>query len=359
MSESGVNAWIRPQVRALSAYHVADAGGLVKLDAMENPYRWPKELVDAWLEEIQDAQLNRYPDPSPVELKRRLRATMELPEGLEILLGNGSDELIQLIILGLLGPGRTVMAPEPSFVMYRMIAIAAGLEFCGVPLVADSFALDRDAMLQAIADRSPAVIFLSYPNNPTGNLFEPQVVQEIIDAAPGLVVLDEAYTPFAQDSWVPRLEPDSDVIVLRTLSKVGLAGLRLGLMAGPARWLGEFDKLRLPYNVNVLSQVSADFALRHYPVLEEQVSAIRRDREDLLGKLQAIPDLRAWPSAANFILFRTPAGQADRVFQGLKTEGVLIKNLSGAHPLLTDCLRVTVGSPDENRAFLDALSAVL
>ncbi|RKZ36589.1 MAG: histidinol-phosphate transaminase [Gammaproteobacteria bacterium] len=358
MNENEVSAWIRPQVRALSAYHVADAEGLVKLDAMENPYRWPETLVEAWLAEIQDAQLNRYPDPSPDALKSRLREVMNLPEDLEILLGNGSDELIQLIILGLLGPGRTVMAPEPSFVMYRMIAIAAGLEFCGVPLLPDSFALDRDAMLQAIAERSPAVIFLSYPNNPTANLFEPQVVQEIIDAAPGLVVLDEAYTPFAQESWVPRLEPDSNVLVLRTLSKVGLAGLRLGLMAGPARWLGEFDKLRLPYNVNVLSQVSADFALRHYPVLEEQVSAIRRDREDMFGKLQAISGLRVWPSAANFILFRTPAGEAGRVFQGLKTKGVLIKNLSGAHPLLTDCLRVTVGSPEENRAFLDALRSL-
>lgn len=353
-----VGQWIRPSIRALAAYHVPDATGLVKLDAMENPYGWPPELVDAWLEELRGVALNRYPDPRSPELIETLRPVAGIPADQSVILGNGSDELIQVVIMALAAPGRAVMSVEPSFVMYRMIAGYADMAYAGVPLGAD-FALDRHAFLAAMEVHRPAVVFLAYPNNPTGNRFPREDVEAIIEAAPGLVVVDEAYAPFADDSFLTDLGRYPNLVVMRTVSKQGLAGLRLGYLCGPGAWLSEFDKLRLPYNINVLTQASAAFALRHHEVLAEQAAAIRRDRGVLMEALAALPGVRPYPSEANFILFRVPAGQGDRVFQGLKEAGVLIKNLSGHGGVLADCLRVTVGRPEENARFLEALAKAL
>ncbi|HEB99130.1 MAG TPA: histidinol-phosphate transaminase [Thiotrichales bacterium] len=355
--EDRVRRWIRPEVRALSAYHVPDPGDAIKLDAMENPYPWPEPLVDAWLEKLRSVSLNRYPDPAARALKARLLDTMGVPAGMDLLLGNGSDELIQMIVLAVAAPGRVVLAPEPSFVMYHLIAEVVGMRYVGVPLGKD-FALDAGAMAEAIRAHEPAVTFLAYPNNPTGNLFDEAAVRAVIEQSPGLVVVDEAYAAFARDSFMEALAEYDNLLVLRTLSKMGLAGLRLGLLAGSPAWLGEIDKTRLPYNINVLSQVSAEFALEHREVLDRQTADIRRDRALLFDALAALPGIEPWPSEANFILFRTPPGQADSIFEGLKARGVLIKNLSSQGGMLTDCLRVTVGTPDENRAFLEALREV-
>lgn len=351
--------WVRSEVRGLCPYQVPDASGLVKLDAMENPYTWPQHLVAAWLEELRGVHVNRYPDPSAARLKTQLRETMEVPTGMEILLGNGSDELIQLIALTLHFPSRVVLAPEPTFVMYRITALAAGLGYVGVPLRTDNFDLDREAMLRAVKHHQPAVIFLAYPNNPTGNLYDYDMVGELIDAAPGLVVIDEAYTPFAGASFMQRLTDSPNLLVLRTLSKLGLAGLRLGLLIGRRDWLTELDKLRLPYNINVLTQVSARFALAHYHVLRAQTEQIKKDRDDLMQSLAALEGVNPWPSRGNFILFRVVPGRANAVFEGLREAGILIKNLHGSHPSLEDCLRVTVGTPEENRAFLDAITRLI
>ena len=346
--------WIRPAIQALSAYHVPDAGDLIKLDAMENPYRWPEALIDEWLDILRDVELNRYPDPGAQALSEQLRQSMQVPDGMQLILGNGSDELIQMLALAVSGPERVILAPEPTFVMYRMIAAFAGMQYRSVPLAGD-FSLDRDATLQAVQQYQPAIVFLAYPNNPTGTLFAADDVEAIIQAAPGLVVIDEAYAPFTDASFMSRLGDYPNLLVLRTVSKMGLAGLRLGLLAGPPAWLGEIDKVRLPYNINVLTQVSALFALEHKGVLDEQTQQIRRDRQALLDALRAVPQLEAWPSDANFILFRAPAGRADILFEAMKSRGVLIKNLSAAGGRLQDCLRVTVGTPEENAAFLAAL----
>jgi len=351
--------WIRPEIRALSAYHVPDAADLIKLDAMENPYGWPEDMVEDWLERLRGVAINRYPDPSARALRARLSAAFDVPPGMDLLLGNGSDELIQILAMAVAGPGRVVLAPEPSFVMYRMIAQFIDLEYVGVPLVADDFSLDLQAMTAAIERHRPALIFLAYPNNPTGNAFDADAVREIIAMAPGLVVVDEAYTAFADDSFMPRLADFPNLLVMRTVSKMGLAGLRLGLLAGAPAWLQELDKLRLPYNINVLTQASAEFALEHKAVLDEQTDRIRHDRGLLHAALSELPSLTVYPSQANFILFRVPAGRADEVFQGLKERGVLIKNLSGAGGVLGDCLRVTVGSSEENAVFLKALRAAV
>ncbi len=354
-----VQRLVRPEVRRLNAYHVPDSAGMVKLDAMESPYPWPGDLVEAWLAALGSVTVNRYPDPAAVRLRGRLRAVMGVPAGSEILLGNGSDELIQLILLCLSRPGAKVLAPEPSFVMYRLLALAAGMSFVGVPLREDDFMLDPAAMLSAVREHRPSAVFLAYPNNPTGNLFQEDVVQAVLESTDGLVVLDEAYTPFADASFLPALPAQSNLLLMRTVSKMGLAGLRLGWLAGDPAWIDEFDKLRLPYNINVLSQISAEFALEHMHALMAQTRKIRDARERLFNSLASLPGVTVWPSEANFLLFRLPSGRAVEIFQGLISRGVLVKNLHASHPLLTDCLRVTVGTPEENAQFLDGLQALL
>ncbi|MHB8347857.1 MAG: histidinol-phosphate transaminase [Acidiferrobacterales bacterium] len=348
---------IRPEILALRAYHVPDATGLVKLDAMENPYVWPEPLKRQWLERLHDVAINRYPDPSSRALRDRLRESLGLPARLELLLGNGSDELIQLILMGVARPGACVVAPVPTFVMYEMIAKFLGLEFVGVPL-AEDFALDLSAMKTAICVHRPAVVFLAYPNNPTGNLFDDSAMDAILQAAPGLVVVDEAYNAFALRSYMDQLGRYDNLLVLRTLSKQGLAGLRLGMLAGDPAWLSEFDKLRLPYNINVLTQASAEFVLSHAQILDAQTAQIRADREWLYHQLERLTGVHVWPSAANFLLFRTtrPAG---RVFAELRRRGILIKNLDSAGGALDECLRVTIGTSHENALFLDALAQAL
>jgi len=348
------NRLVREDILRLSAYHVPDSAGFVKLDAMENPYPLPEALRMSLGELASKAALNRYPDPSAHRLKERLRAVMGVPDGMEILLGNGSDELIQIVAMALARPGAAMLGVEPSFVMYRMIAAFCGMRYEAVALRKD-FTLDTDACLQAIDRHQPALTFIAYPNNPTGNLFDAQGVSRIIEASPGLVAVDEAYFAFADASFLPRLADYPNLLLMRTVSKLGLAGLRLGLLAGRPEWIAEFDKVRLPYNINVLTQLVAERVLREQTVLEEQAAAIRSERERLGSALTQLPVLTAYPSDANFILFRIP--NAARVHAALKACRVLVKNLDGMHPLLADCLRVTVGTPTENDQFIEALSA--
>jgi len=347
---------IRDEIRAMGAYHVPDSRGYVKLDAMENPYGLPAALAAEVGQLASAAALNRYPDPSAAALKARLRELMGVPAGMEILVGNGSDEIILMLALAVNRPGAALLAPEPSFVLFRMVAGFVGLRYVGVPLAAD-FGLDLAAMESAIRTQRPALVFLAYPNNPTGNLFDPAAIARIVELAPGLVVVDEAYHAFAGESFLPQLERYPNLLVMRTVSKLGLAGLRLGLLAGREEWLRELDKVRLPYNVNVLTQVIAQRVLEHKEVLDAQAASIRQERGRLYSQLSAIPGAQAFPSRANFVLFRVP--QADAVFAALKAHGVLIKNLNGSHPMLAGCLRVTVGTPRENDQFVEALQSSL
>jgi histidinol-phosphate aminotransferase len=356
--DSRVAHLIRPEIRALKAYHVPDARGLIKLDAMENPYALPEPLRAEWLGALAHVEINRYPDPGAHVLRARLRDALAVPAGMELMLGNGSDELIQIVLMAVARPGAVVLAPTPTFVMYEMIATVLGLRFVGVPLQPD-FALDRAAMLETIAVHQPAAVFLAYPNNPTGNLFDRADVDAVIEAAPGLVVVDEAYHAFAGDSYLGELTRRDNLLVMRTMSKQGLAGLRLGVLAGAPAWLAEFDKLRLPYNVNSLTQASATFALAHAEVLDDQAARIRADRETLWRALRARPGVTAWESRANFILFRVEHVPARDLFEGLRARGVLIKNLDPAGGLLKNCLRVTVGAPAENALFLEALGQLV
>lgn len=347
---------LRQEIVALHAYHAPSGRGMIKLDAMENPYSLPQGLRDEIARVVADAAVNRYPDASAAALKEQIRAVTELPHGMDVLLGNGSDEIIQLLALAVAKPGAVMVGVEPSFVMYRMIATFAGMQYVGIPLKED-FSLDCAAMLEAIRRHKPALLFLAYPNNPTGNLFNADDIARIIAAAPGLVIVDEAYYAFTDASFVPQLASWPNLLVMRTFSKLGMAGLRLGFLAGATAWLEQLEKLRLPYNVGVLPQLVAELLLRQHAVLQEQAARIRRDRTWLYERLVGTVDVHAYPSAANFIMFRV--NHAERVFEGLKQRGILIKKLHGAHPALDNCLRVTVGTPEENEQFIATLQDTL
>ena len=358
MPEKLINALFRPQILAMSAYHVANAEGFIKLDAMENPYSWPEELKTEWLETLRDCPLNRYPDPEARQLANSIRNHDGISDASAIMLGNGSDEIIQILLMALANTSQ-VLAPAPGFVMYKQLSDSLGLGYHGIPLLADSLALDLPTMLQSISEQQPAIIFIAYPNNPTGNLFAEQDILAIINAAPGLVIIDEAYAPFAKASFLTRLADFPQLLVMRTVSKLGLAGLRLGYIAGHPDIIGQLNKIRLPYNINSLTQLSAEFALNNKTLFDEQTQAICEQRTRVFAELEQLPGITPYPSAANFILFKTPAQQADAVFASLKTQGVLIKNLNPQGGLLADCLRVTIGTPHENSAFLQALKNAL
>jgi histidinol-phosphate aminotransferase len=348
---------IRPDVLAMTSYPVPDSSGLVKLDAMENPYGLPAELAMKLGEHLTAVALNRYPEPRPAALLDKIKRTMAVPAGCEVLLGNGSDELISMLSVACARPGATVVAPVPGFVMYAMSAKFARMEFIGVPLNAD-FTLDADALVAAIDAHAPALVYLAYPNNPTGTLYSESDVERVIAAASkSLVVIDEAYQPFAGHTWMPRAAEFDNVVVMRTVSKLGLAGIRLGYMAGRAAWLTEIDKVRPPYNVNVLTQATADFLLDHLDVLDAQAAELRAERARLEAAVAALPGAIVFPSAGNFLLVRVPDAAA--AFETLLTSRVLIKNVSKMHPLLANCLRLTVGTVEENAQMIAALKLAL
>lgn len=347
---------IRSEILALTAYHVPPATGMVKLDAMENPYTLPSELRQEIARLTAEAPVNRYPDAGATLLKTALRETLHIPDEMAIMLGNGSDEIIQIIAMAAAKPGAVLMSVEPAFAMFRMIAAFANISYVGVPLESD-FSLDQDKMLAAIAKHQPAVIFLAYPNNPTGNLFDAEVILRIIEATPGIVIIDEAYHAFADASLMDKLTHYPNLLLMRTLSKLGLAGLRLGLLIGRQEWLTQLEKLRLPYNVGIITQLVGREVLRHSDILLAQANAIKSERAKMNDELAVLDGIEVFHSDANFILFRVT--DATRIFQELKQNGILIKNLDGTHPLLVNCLRVTVGTPDENSQFIRMLHTIL
>ena len=350
---------IRQDVQSMHAYAIQPSAGLVKLDAMENPFRLPPELQRELGERLGRVAINRYPGARNGDLIAALSSHVDLPAGCKLMLGNGSDELIDLLSVACDRPGATILAPRPGFVMYAMSAQLRGLGFVGVPLT-PAFELDEAAMLAAIERHRPALTYLAYPNNPTANLWDDGVIDRIVAAVgaqDGLVVFDEAYQPFASRSWMQRMAAHEHVLVLRTLSKFGLAGVRLGYLCGAAALIDELDKVRPPYNVSVLNAEAALFALEHADEYARQAALLRAERERLQAALCALPGAQAFPSEANMILVRVPDSQ--RAFDGMKARGVLVKHIAGLHPLLANCLRLTVGTPEENDLMLHALKESL
>ena len=355
---------IRQDVQSMHAYAIQDSAGMVKLDAMENPHRLSASLQAQLGQRLGALALNRYPDGRVNDLRHALAEYAHMPEGFDIMLGNGSDELISMLAMacdvvgepesGASSTAATILAPVPGFVMYAMSAQLQGLKFIGVPLTAD-FELDESAMLAAMAEHQPAIIYLAYPNNPTANLWDDAVIEKIINAAPGLVVIDEAYQPFSSKSYINRISQHKHVLLMRTMSKFGLAGVRLGYMMGPKALIAEIDKVRPPYNISVLNYECALFALEQRDVFALQAQELIAQRTLLLAALNAMTGVKAWKSDANMILVRV--NDAAKTFEGLKTRKVLVKNVSKMHPLLANCLRLTVGTADENLQLLAALEA--
>lgn len=368
---------IRQDVRGMHAYAVQDSKGMVKLDAMENPYRLSPTLQEALGKRLGAVALNRYPDGRVNDLRQALAAYADMPDGFDIMLGNGSDELISMLSIACAVPDATgaravVVAPTPGFVMYAMSAQLLGLEFVGVPLGAD-FALDVPAMVSAILAKKPALVYLAYPNNPTANLWSESSMAQVIAAAGevgSIVVLDEAYQPFSSRTYLDTIRQAPDrhghVLLMRTMSKFGLAGVRLGYLMGPKALVAELDKVRPPYNISVLNYECALFALEHADVFAQQAASLRAQRTRLLAALRDMPQVHAWDSDANMVLVCILAQGAaaleaatTKVFNGLKARGVLVKNISKMDPMLAGCLRLTVGTEEENTQLLAALRASL
>ena len=387
---------IRRDVQSMHAYAIQDSAGMVKLDAMENPYVLPPALQAQLGERLGKLAINRYPGARVEDLKTALRSYAQVPAGYGLMLGNGSDELISLLAMACSTPAQAgsgqpaqagigqpaqagsgqhaqvgsaqlssakILAPLPGFVMYAMSAQLQGLQFIGVPLT-DDFELDEPAMLTAIAHEKPAITYIAYPNNPTANLWDESVIKKIIFTCAqygGIVVMDEAYQPFSSKSWMQHIhaapETNANVLLMRTLSKFGLAGVRLGYMTGPAALVNEIDKLRPPYNISVLNAECALFAIQNKEVFALQALEICAQRAMLLKAVNQIPGAQAAKSDANMFLVRV--ADAAKTFDGLKQRGILVKNVSAMHPLLTNTLRISVGTPAENQLLLKALQECL
>ncbi|MDU0810496.1 MAG: histidinol-phosphate transaminase [Burkholderia sp.] len=344
---------IRQDILKIDGYSVQDATGFVKLDAMENPYSISIPIMHALGERLSQVILNRYPISRPSTLINKIRDIMKVPEPCDVLLGNGSDEIISMLSVACAKPKAKILAPVPGFIMVEMSARFSHLEFVGVPLL-DDMSLDIDAMLIAIDKNQPALIYLAYPNNPTGTLFSDAEIEEIIALSKGgLIIIDEAYHPFAQQSWLQRIVEFDNVVIMRTVSKLGLAGIRLGYLVGMPIWITEIDKVRPPYNINALTQEAANFFLDYIDIFNAQAADLCYERERLAIELSMLPGVRVFPSSGNFLLVRVPS--AAIVFDALMTEHILIKNVSKIHPLLSGCLRLTIGSPEENASLLSAM----
>jgi histidinol-phosphate aminotransferase len=349
-----VQAVVRPEILAERAYRVPDTDGLVLMHANENPHPLPPALRERLARAAAAVPLNRYPDGGGAAVKAALARALPLPPGAAMALGNGSDELIQILTTVVAQSGAAVLAPDPTFVMYRVYALHAGVRYVPVPL-RDDLEVDEPALIEAIARERPALVWLASPNNPTGRAVPVAAVERILAAAPGVVAVDEAYADFGGVSLLPRVLEFPNLVVLRTLSKVGLAGARLGYAAGHPAWIGEIDKVRSPYNVNALTQAVVPVLLEAGDVLAAQAAAVCEERGRLAAALAAVPGFSVTPSDANFLLVRVP--DAERVAADLRAGGVLVKSLHGHHPLTANCLRITVGTPAENETLLRVLAA--
>lgn len=342
---------IRNDIRSLAAYHVPESRGLIKLDAMENPFAMPDDLRRGWAKALAGVEINRYPDAVMQGLREKIAGHAGVAAD-QVLVGNGSDEIIQMLLLAA-NPGACVV-PEPTFVMYAVISRWLKRPVATVPLGRD-FSLDAEKMLQVCAREKAAIVFLACPNNPTGNLWPEETIRKIADNFNGLLVIDEAYGPFSERTHTHLIS--RNVLLLRTFSKLGWAGLRLGYLLGEAETIAQLNKVRMPYNINALTQTSVLFLLDHFDRFERQCAEICRERERMLAVLKSIEGLEPVASQTNFLLVRVDG--AEEVFERLKAAGILVKSMHHGGGLLANCLRITIGTKEENSAVVAALREIL
>ncbi len=350
MKKIDIASLVKPNVRSLRAYQAEEIPCKVKLDANESPYGFRA---------LKSVKTNRYPDPEAKALRNLVAKQFKIKSE-NILHGNGSDELIYYLITTFGGP---VLYPVPTFSMYGIISQVLGEKKIEVPL--DSkFDLDIEKILKAVKRYKPKLIFLSSPNNPTGNSFSSEKILKIIETTSSLppsplslslVVIDEAYQPFSdRKSFLPMLKTCRNLIILRTLSKIGLAGLRVGFMLADSKIIKEVNKVRLPFNLNSISQELAVEILKNRSLMRSYIKSIISERKKLFNEMKKTEGIEPYPSDANFILFRVE--ESDRIYKGLLRKGVLVRNMKG---IIDGCLRVTVGTPGENAVFLKTIKELL
>ena len=348
---------IRPKIRAMKAYSIDHTPSPVILDANEAPFTPPRKLLERMLVVMAGTPLNRYPDMEALALRGAI-AQKDGAAVEETLLGNGSDELIFYLIQAMMEPGERILVPTPTFVMYDVIARSLNMETVTAPLRPD-WSLDLDLTLARIKETSPKIIFLASPNNPTGRRYPAEEVNAIIQAAPGAVVVDEAYIDFSQAGPYGLLyKKHPNVIIMRTLSKMGLAALRLGYILADRAVIENVNKTRLPYNVNAMTQAAAGEAVRHWDEFVPLFRGVMEEREKMQSALAAVQGIEFWPSDANFIFMRIKNGAAEKVFKSILADGVRVRWFKG-HPVAGDCFRVTIGAPAENATFLAAIKKAL
>ncbi len=349
-----IESRVRKSLRELSAYSAPRLDCAVRLDGNESPFALSKGLETMVQNAIRKVEVNRYPDPEAKNLRNIISKVSGFSKD-RILLGNGSDELIGMLITTFSGGTKKILYPTPTFSMYGLTGLAMGMELIELPLD-EQFDIDSAVTIEAINKNNPDLIFLASPNNPTGNAFSSSKIREILDCSEGVVVIDEAYSDFSGHTFMPLLEEYDNLVILRTLSKVGFAGLRLGILYAREGLVREINKVRYPYNVNSLSQEVAEVILNDLEFVNENVQLILKERHRVYDRLSEIGGLDVYRSDANFIFFRVKG--AGVIFNKLIKKGVLIRNF---HSLgrLKNCLRVTIGAPHENEAFLIALRDVL
>lgn len=341
-------------INSISAYSVPDIDCSVKLDGNESPFDLLKEFREEVESEIKKIRLNRYPDPSCSVLLRKIQDEIGFPsEG--IVLGNGSDELIQILITTFTGKTGVVLVPRPTFSMYKISSLTLGKNVQEVDLD-ESFDLDTDKLKESIKMKDPDLFFFASPNNPTGNLFTKSKIIEVLESTDGIVVVDEAYFDYTEETLIPLVNMYQNLVVLRTLSKIGFASLRLGYLVTNPAIAYELNKVRLPYNINTISQKIAEIFFDHYSQFVVNFETIKNEREVLFGKLSKIRGLVIYPSDANFFLVRV--NDADEVFSKLVEKSILVRNLN-MDGRLENCLRITIGSPEENHILVKNLSEIL
>jgi histidinol-phosphate aminotransferase len=351
---------ISQNVLDLMPYPAETFQGLIKLDAMENPYPISESLLEKWLQALGSVDINRYPDPRASVLRERIRDSYRLDKSIEMTFGNGSDELIHMLCLVFAkDKSSVVLCPEPTFSVYKLAAKAVGMGYVGVPLKTCDFSLDFEAMETAVFEKQPSLVFIASPNNPTGNLLNASDIEKICLQTPGVVVLDEAYFRFANGTALKQLLSIENLLILQTFSKIGFAGLRLGVLFAASPWIDIIERVRMPYNINSLTQAGAVFALEHSSYIDEQINIIVSERQKMFECLSGMTGLRVWPSSANFILFQALEMTGDKLFSQLLDSGILLKNMNSAGTVTKDCLRVTIGTPSENKFFLNTLFTVL
>src|SRR5712692_1907442 len=346
---------IKPEVRGLSAYTLKHFDAAVKLDQNENPYELPADLKREVVDRVLCRPWGRYPEFVPAAMIHTLAKFTGWHED-GILVGNGSNELIQASLTVTLGPGRRLAIPQPTFTLYKLMATALQAQLTELFLDSEHFTFDADKLIEA--SRNSDVVVVCTPNNPTGNLLERDALIAVLKNAKGLVLVDEAYHKFSGQTAFPLLSDYRNLIVLRTFSKaMAMAGLRFGYMMAHPEIAREVNKSKLPYNVNIFTLAAAEIVIERRSVLNRGIANLIQERDRVFAELQKRPTVRAFPSKANFILIKT-AKPARDLFDALYKQGVLVRDVS-SYPLLERCLRVSIGTPEENNRFLEALDQAL